>query len=502
MPIGSKPVRTGFCEIKGGYGLTIKESMQRIIRPYHSIFRTKSIQDLHECCASEHSLKKVLGRFELVLFGIGAIIGTGIFVITGVAAANYAGPALVVSFIIAGVVCFFAALCYSEFAAMVPIAGSAYSYCYASLGEIWAWIIGWDLILEYSVSVSAVAVGWSGYVTSLLADIGVILPASLVNPPGFNNGIVNLPAMIIIALITLLLIVGARQSAMVNNIIVVVKVGIILLFLYLGYSHVNPVNWSDFMPFGWSGVLTGAAIVFFAYIGFDAVSTTAEEVKNPQKDLPFGILVSLLICTILYIAVAAVLTGIVSYSTLNTPAPVSFALEELGIHWGAALVSVGALLGITSVILVLLFGQSRIFFAMSRDGLLPAVFRQVHPKFRTPVRVTIFVGVVTALIAGFLPLQEIAQLVNVGTLAAFIIVAAGVIMLRHTRPDLTRPFKCPFVPVVPLLCMFSCAYLIYVLPTLTHLRFVIWLIIGLAVYFVYSAKHSRMAIARETGTKD
>ena len=475
----------------------MKESIQHFIRPYHSIFKTKSIQDLHDCCASEHRLKRVLGPFELVLFGIGAIIGTGIFVITGIAAANYAGPALVISFIIAGVVCLFAALSYAEFAAMIPIAGSAYSYTYASLGEIWAWIIGWDLILEYSVSVSAVAVGWSGYVTLLLAEAGVILPASLVNPPGYNQGIVNLPAMIIIGLITLLLITGVKQSAAVNNVIVCIKIGIVLLFLYLGFSHINPVNWSNFMPFGWTGVIAGAAIVFFAYIGFDAVSTMAEEVKNPQKDLPFGILVPLFICTILYIAVAAVLTGIVPYSSLNNPAPVSYALQEIGIHWGAALISVGALLGITSVILVLLFGQSRIFFAMSRDGLLPVAFKQVHPKFHTPVRVTIFVGIVTALIAGFLPLEEIAQLVNVGTLAAFIIVSAGVITLRYTRPEIVRPFRCPFVPFVPLLCMFSCAYLIWVLPSLTHLRFVIWLIIGLAVYFLYSAKHSRMAIGRE-----
>jgi basic amino acid/polyamine antiporter, APA family len=473
----------------------MKQSVERVIRPYHSIFKTKSIQDLHACCAGEHQLKRVLGPFELVLFGIGAIIGTGIFVITGVAAADYAGPALVISFIVAGVVCLFAALSYSEFAAMIPIAGSAYSYSYASLGEIWAWIIGWDLILEYSVSVSAVAVGWSGYITSLLAEAGIILPASLVNPPGFNNGVVNLPAMIIIALITILLITGVKQSALVNNVIVLIKIGIILLFLFLGVSHINPVNWSNFMPFGWTGVLAGAAIVFFAYIGFDAISTMAEEVKNPQKDLPVGIIVSLIICTILYIAVAAVLTGIVPYTTLNNPAPVSSALLDLGIQWGAALVSVGALLGITSVILVLLFGQSRIFFAMSRDGLLPAVFSEVHPVFHTPVRVSILVGIVTALIAGFLPLQDIAQLVNVGTLAAFIIVSGGVILLRYTRPDIIRPFRCPFVPVVPLVCMFSCAYLIYVLPALTHLRFVIWLIIGLAVYFLWSAKHSKMAIA-------
>jgi basic amino acid/polyamine antiporter, APA family len=468
--------------------------IKKILQPYLPIFQTKSINDLFECCAGEHQLKRVLGPLELVLFGVGAIIGTGIFVITGIAAANYAGPALIISFIIAGIVCFFAALSYSEFAAMVPIAGSAYSYSYASLGEIFAWIIGWDLILEYSVAISAVAIGWSGYVTNLLSDLGVVLPRMLVNPPGYNGGVINLPAMIIIGLITVVLIIGVKESARVNNVIVTIKVGIVLLFLYLGFSHINPVNWSNFMPFGWSGVVTGAAIVFFAYIGFDAVSTTAEEVRNPQRDLPIGILVSLLICTILYIAVAAVLTGIVPYTTLDTPAPVAYALVEIGIQWGAALVSVGALLGITSVLLVLLFGQSRIFFAMSRDGLLPPAFKKVHPRFGTPFRVTVFVGIVTALLAGFLPLQDIAELVNVGTLAAFIIVSAGVIVLRYTSPDLHRPFKCPLVPYVPLLCIVSCAVLIYVLPFVTHIRFVVWLIVGLCIYFLYSRSHSLLQL--------
>lgn len=473
--------------------MKIADPIRSLAKPFLPMFRTKSIGDLHACCEGEHRLKRVLGRFELVLFGIGAIIGTGIFVITGVAAAEYAGPALVVSFVIAGIVCLFAALAYAEFAAMVPIAGSAYSYSYASLGEIWAWIIGWDLILEYAVAVSAVAVGWSGYIANLSVDLGIVLPAALVNPPGVSGGIVNVPAMAIIALISILLVTGVRQSAAANTLIVIVKIGIVLLFLYLGYSHVNPANWSDFMPFGWSGVIAGAAIVFFAYIGFDAVSTTAEEVKNPQRDVPFGILASLLVCTVLYIAVAVVLTGMVPYFTLNNPAPVSNALLDLGIQWGAALVSVGALLGITSVIIVLLFGQSRIFFAMSRDGLLPPLFRKVHPRFRTPARVTVFTGIATALIAGLVPLREIAQLVNVGTLAAFIIVSGGVIVLRRTRPDIGRPFRCPLVPAVPLLCIASCAYLISVLPALTHLRFVVWLAIGLAVYFLYGARHSLMA---------
>jgi APA family basic amino acid/polyamine antiporter len=474
--------------------LVIRDSLRKIFGPHPELFRTKSIGELLECCAGEHTLKRVLGPLELILFGIGAIIGTGIFVITGIAAANYAGPALVISFVISGIVCLLAALAYAEFATMVPIAGSAYSYSYASLGEIWAWIIGWDLILEYSVSVAAVAVGWSGYITNLLSDIGISLPESLVNPPGIQNGIINVPAIVVISLVTGLLIIGVQQSARVNNVIVAIKVAIVLLFIYLGFSHINPVNYADFMPFGWTGVIAGAAIVFFAYIGFDAVSTTAEEVKNPQRDLPIGILGSLLVCTVLYIVVTVVLTGMVPYSLLATPAPVSFALQQVGIFWGSALVSVGALLGITSVLIVLLFGQSRIFFAMSRDGLLPPVFKEVHPKFRTPVKVTIFVGFVTALIAGLLPLQEIAQLVNIGTLAAFIIVSAGVIILRYRRPDLERPFKCPLVPFVPLLCMIACAVLILALPTLTHIRFVIWLFLGLLVYLVYSSKHSELRL--------
>ena len=312
--------------------------------------------------------------------GIGAIIGTGIFVITGVVAANYSGPALVVSFVIAGIVCTFAALSYAEFAAMVPVAGSAYTYSYASLGEIWAWIIGWDLILEYAVSIAAVAVGWSGYITSLAAGVGITIPAALANPPGTGGGLVNIPAMAIILLVTVLLVIGVKESVRVNTVIVCIKIGVILLFLYLAFGHIRPANWVPFMPFGWSGVITGAAIVFFAYIGFDAVSTAAEEVKNPQRNVPIGILSSLAIATVLYIAVSAVLTGIVPYSLFaGTSAPVAFALGQIGISWGSALISVGAICGITSVIIVLMYGQTRIFFAMSRDGLLPGLFRADPP---------------------------------------------------------------------------------------------------------------------------
>lgn len=454
------------------------------------IFRIKSVRQLVESTGGEHALKRVLNPFELVLFGIGAVVGTGIFVITGVAAANFAGPGLVVSFVVSGIVCLFAALCYAEFAAMVPVAGSAYTYSYVSLGEIWAWIIGWDLFLEYSVAVAAVAIGWSGYVVNLLQALGITLPAALVNPPGVAGGLVNLPAILIIAAITVLLIHGVKESARINTVIVVIKIAVILLFLYLGFSHISPGNWNPFLPYGWDGVVTGAAIVFFAYVGFDAVSTTAEEVRNPQRDLPIGIIGSLLVATVLYVAVSLVLTGIVPYTELNVPAPVAFALDRIGIPWGGALVSVGALLGITSVLLVLLFGQTRIIFAMSRDGLLPAPFGKVHPVYRTPVNVTLLVGLVTAAIASLLPLGSVAELVNIGTLAAFIIVSAGVIVLRRTRPEIPRPFRVPFVPVIPLLAILSCSLLILALPTVTHLRFVIWLLIGLGVYFTYGSRRS------------
>jgi len=462
------------------------------LSPGHSIFRTRSIADLVEQSKGEHALKKVLGPFELIMLGVGAIVGTGIFVVTGVAAAYYSGPALLVSFAIAGTACVFAALCYAEFATIVPIAGSAYTYGYASLGEIWAWIIGWDLILEYSVSIAAVAIGWSGYMVNLLAGAGISFPAAFANPPGVPGGIVNLPAILIIGIITGLLILGVRESATVNNAIVLVKLLVIALFIYLGVSHVNPVNWTPFLPYGWGGVVTGAAIVFFAYIGFDAVSTAAEEVRDPQRSLPIGIIGSLIICTALYIVVSAILTGMVPYLEFKeTSAPVAYALTRIGITWGSALVSVGAICGITSVILVLLYGQTRIFFAMARDGLLPCSFGTVHPVLRTPVRVTLLVGGATAAIASLLPLTSVAELVNIGTLAAFIIVSAGVLVLRRTRPDLERPFRTPLVPWVPALCILTCLGLIVALPTITHLRFVIWLALGLCIYFLYGVKNAR-----------
>lgn len=462
-----------------------------------SIFRTKSIGTLlkesHGEGASKGELKKVLGAFELTMLGIGAIIGTGIFVLTGVAAAKYAGPALIISFILSGLACTFAALCYAEFAAMVPIAGSAYTYGYAALGEIWAWIIGWDLILEYAVAIAAVAIGWSGYIVSLLEAAGIHLPATLVNAPGVKGGVINLPAMLIIFAIGGLLVKGVKESARLNNIIVGIKVIVVLLFIILGITHVKPANWNPFMPFGWNGVFQGAAIVFFAYIGFDAVSTAAEEVKNPQKDLPRGIIASLVICTVLYIIVSAILTGMVPYAKFaETSAPVAFALQQIGINWGSALVSVGAVCGITSVLLVMMFGQTRVFFAMSRDGLLPKVFGEVNEKTGTPVKSTVLVVLVTAALAGFTPIGAVAELTNIGTLAAFAIVSAAVIVLRKKRPDIERPFKCPGVPVLPFLSILFCLFLIYELPLVTHIRFVVWLAIGLIIYFVYGHKNSTM----------
>lgn len=460
-----------------------------------NIFSTKPIDMLikesqGETGQHEH-LRKTLGAFELTMFGIGAIIGTGIFVLTGVAAAKYSGPALVISFAISGAACAFAGLCYAEFAAMVPIAGSAYTYGYAALGEIWAWIIGWDLILEYTVANAAVSIGWSGYIVSLLQSVGINLPPALVNPPGVNGGIINLPAIFIIGLITTLLVRGVKESARLNNIIVGIKVTVVLLFIIIGVSHVNPANWRPFMPFGWSGVFQGAAIIFFAYIGFDAVSTAAEEVKNPQKDLPKGIVGSLVICTALYIIVSAILTGMVPYAKFNeTSAPVAYALSRIGIHWGSALVSVGAICGITSVLLVMMFGQTRVFFAMSRDGLLPKTFGHVHRRFGTPAKSTWLVGIVTAILSGFTSISEVAELTNIGTLAAFIIVSVAVLVLRKKRPDIKRPFKCPWVPLIPALAVISCFYLIIVLPRITHIRFVVWLIFGFFVYVLYSRKHS------------
>ncbi|MFL0195424.1 amino acid permease [Clostridium sp. WILCCON 0269] len=455
-----------------------------------NIFRTKPIESLLTEASGKESLQKVLGSFELTMLGIGAIIGTGIFVLTGLAAANYSGPALVISFILAGIACGFAALCYAEIAAMVPVAGSAYTYGYAALGEFWAWIIGWDLILEYAFAVGTVAIGWSGYFTNILLDLGIQLPKAITKAP-FEGGVINLPAVLILVVITAILVIGVKQSATTNNVIVGIKLAVVLLFIILGVGHVKPANWHPFMPYGWKGVFSGASIIFFAYIGFDAVSTAAEEVKNPQKDLPRGIIASLIICTVLYIVVSAILTGMVPYLKFKeTAAPVAFALQQVGINWGSALVSVGAICGLTSVLLVMLFGQTRVLFAMSRDGLLPKVFGHVDERFHTPVRSTLLVGIITMIIAGFTPIAVVSELTNIGTLAAFVIVSASVIVLRKKEPDRPRAFKVPFSPVTPILSIAACLFLIYNLQHVTLLRFLVWLVIGLVLYFAYGYKNS------------
>jgi APA family basic amino acid/polyamine antiporter len=457
----------------------------------------KSLDQLHADAEGSHSLKKSLGALELTALGIGCIIGTGIFVLTGIVAAKHAGPGIMLSFILAGLACAFAALCYAEFAAMIPVAGSAYTYAYATLGEIFAWIIGWDLILEYMVGASAVAIGWSGYLVKILHGFGINLPAALTNSPGTVPGaIANLPAVGIVLVMTWVLVIGVKESAWFNNIMVAVKLAVVLLFIVMGVGHVDSHNWSPLLPFGWSGVLTGAGLVFFAYIGFDAVSTTAEEAKNPQRDLPIGIIGSLLICTVLYIAVSAIMTGIVPYPKLDVAAPMAEVFSYIGIGWAEAAISAGAIAGITSVLLVLLMGQPRVFFAMARDGLLPRVFATVHPKYQTPHLTTIVSGCIVALVAGFVPLGTVAEMANIGTLFAFVVVCAGIWRLRHTDPTAHRTFRAPWVPVTPILGILLSIGLMAGLPFATWMRFVVWLIIGFFVYFLYGAKHSQL-----TGTQ-
>ena len=458
------------------------------------------------------TLKRALGAVNLTTLGIGAIIGAGIFVLTGTAAAQYAGPGVVWSFVIAGVGCLFAGLCYAEFASMIPIAGSAYTYGYATLGEFIAWIIGWDLILEYLFGAATVAVGWSGYFTAFMNELGIHFPEKLINAPFAVEGthtlvrtgaILNVPAVILIGLMTTLLVIGIKESASFNNMIVIVKVLIVLLVITFGFTAVNTANWHPFIPpnttgefghFGWSGVLRAAAVVFFAYIGFDAVSTAAQEAKNPQKDMPIGILGSLAICTVLYILMALVMTGIAHYTELNVPHPVFVAIEKAGpgLAWLRWFVNIGAIAGLASVVLVMLMGQPRVFFAMARDGLLPAAFGKVHPKFQTPYITTILTGAVAAVVAGLFPIGLLGELVSIGTLLAFVIVCGGIIALRYQRPDLPRPFRTPFVPVVPILGILTCLGMMAALPRDTWIRLIVWMIIGLVIYFTYGKSHSRI----------
>ena len=462
---------------------------------FKDLLRKKSIQTFKEIEADqEHHLKRTLTAFDLTCLGIGGIIGVGIFVITGIAAAKYAGPSVTLSFVIAMMACIFTALCYAEFASLLPVAGSAYNYSYATMGELIAWIIGWDLVLEYVVGSIAVAIGWSGYLVNILKTIGWDMPVWCSAAPGSAPGaIINLPAAVIVLVLTILLVIGIKESARFTTAMVFVKLTAVLTFIAVASSHVQTSNWHPFMPFGFNGMITAAAIVFFAYIGFDAISTAAEETKNPQRDMPIGIITSLVICTILYIVVSAILTGVVSYKELNTPAPIAYALTSLGFTWGSALVSAGAVTGLTSVLIVLLMGQPRIFFAMSRDGLLWPWASKVHPKFKTPYRTQILTGAVVALFAAFIDIGTAAQLTNIGTLFAFALVCGGIIVLRKSHPHLHRSFRCPWVPFFPLVGIGFCVWLMLSLSMVTWIRFGVWLAIGLAIYFGYSRRHSKLA---------
>jgi basic amino acid/polyamine antiporter, APA family len=474
------------------------------------LFRRKSVTELQAEAASEHGLKRALGPLNLTMLGIGAIIGTGIFVLTGTVAAQNAGPAVVLSFVLAGVASIFAALCYAEFAALVPIAGSAYTYGYATLGEFVAWIIGWDLILEYALSATTVAIGWSGYVVSFLGDIGIHIPPHFAAARGTMVTLAdgsqvaawfNFPAVLIVALVSALLVVGIKESASVNNVIVIIKVSVVILFIALAFQAIDTSNWHPFIPantgerqnFGFTGVVAGAGVVFFAYIGFDAVSTAAQEAKNPQRDMPLAIIGSLLICTVLYILVSGIATGVVPYQELDVPDPIAKVADRAGLGWISSLIKLGAIAGLSSVILVQLLWQSRVFFTMSKDGLLPPFVNRIHPKFRTPYLSQILIGIFVAIPAGFLTVREAGSLVSIGTLLAFAIVSAGVLVLRIREPGLARPFRVPGIWFVAPMGVLSSFYLMFYLPLRTWERLIIWLIIGFVIYFLYGIRHSVLA---------
>ncbi|WP_346101159.1 amino acid permease [Nonomuraea maheshkhaliensis] len=481
------------------------------------IFRTKTVeQSIRDTEAPEHQLRKRLTATDLTVFGIGVIVGTGIFVLTGQVAKETAGPAVAVSFVVAGIVCGLAALCYAEFASTIPVAGSAYTFSFATLGEFPAWVIGWDLILELALAAAVVAVGWSGYFASLLSTFGLNLPPSIAGA----DPVVNVPAVAIVAILTAVLVVGIKLSSRVNLILVITKVAVVLLVIVAGLFFINGANYTPFIPeavstprvegleaplfqvmfgitpvaFGVIGIFSAAAIVFFAFIGFDIVATAAEETVHPQRDVPRGIIGSLVICTILYVAVSLVVVGMQHYSELSTEAPLSGAFTAVGQPWLASIIGLGAIAGLTTVVLVLLLGQTRVLFAMCRDGLLPRSMAKVHPRFGTPARLTTLIGVVTMALAGFVSFGELAELVNIGTLFAFVVVSIGVVVLRRTRPDLPRAFKTPLVPVLPALSVLACLYLMLNLPVQTWLRFLIWMVIGVVLYFAYGYWHSRTAM--------
>ncbi|GAA5080281.1 APA family basic amino acid/polyamine antiporter [Thermocatellispora tengchongensis] len=483
------------------------------------MFRTKSIeQSIEDTEAPEHRLRRRLSALDLSVFGVGVIVGTGIFVLTGRVARDTAGPAVALSFVVAAIACGLAALCYAEFAATVPVAGSAYTFAYATLGEFPAWIIGWDLMLELALGAAVVSVGWSGYFTSLMATLGLELPASIAG----EDAVVNLPAVVIVLLLTGVLVAGIKISARTNLVLVVIKVAVVLLVIFAGLFFIRAANYTPFIPpprgtpaveglgapliqvlfgvtptaYGIAGIFSAAAVVFFAFIGFDIVATAAEETRHPQRDLPIGILGSLAVCTALYVGVSLVVVGMQPYHELSSAAPLADAFRAVGQPWLAFLISIGAIAGLTTVVLIMMLGQSRVFFAMSRDNLLPATLAAVHPRFGTPARVTIIIGVVTAVLAGFIPLSALAELVNIGTLFAFVIVSIAVVLLRRTRPDLERAFRTPLVPLVPILSVLASIYLMLNLPVETWLRFLVWLLIGVALYFVYGRVHSRVGQAR------
>ncbi|MFJ2029825.1 amino acid permease [Streptosporangium sp. NPDC087985] len=479
-------------------------------------FRIKSVeQSIRDTEEPEHRLRKDLSALDLTVFGIGVIVGTGIFVLTGRVARDLAGPAVALSFVAAGIVCALAALCYAEFASTVPAAGSAYTFAFATLGEFPAWIIGWDLLLELMLGAAVVAVGWSGYLASLLSSFGIVLPGAVAG----EGAVFNVPAALIVLILTAILVAGIKLSSRFNLVIVTIKIAVVLLVIVAGLFSVKGANYSPFIPpakstaavkglsapliqvlfgispvaFGVLGIFSAAAIVFFAYIGFDVVATAAEETRNPRRDLPIGIIASLVICTALYVAVSLVVVGMQPYSQLSEAAPLADAFKAVGQTWAATLISIGALAGLTTVVMILILGQSRVMFAMSRDHLLPAGLARVHPKFGTPYRITILMGVIVAALAGLVPLSTIAELVNIGTLFAFVIVSIAVVILRRTRPDLPRSFRTPLVPLVPILSVLACLYLMFNLPVETWFRFVVWMIIGIVLYLTYGYHHSRLS---------